>query len=168
MHPSSHNKRVSGSGRPGAATPPDVERHDEVYFRHGSGPKAGRVLSRGAHGCVIEADGERHKVRWEHLLGHKVRVRADVKVVDSGEDGFVVEASGGARRFVRDPLGVVDPGEQAAPRGMKKALSPTVLLVGEPLEMSKALARPAAAPAPTLRPFDAGIAAALETLSAAS
>ena len=117
--------------------PPDIERHDEVYFRHVAGPKVGRVLSRGSHGCVIEADGERHKVRWEHFLGHKVRVRPDVRVVDKGEDGFLVESASGERRFVRDPLGVVTP----EPEPMKKSLLPVVLFVGEPELLLKAAGR---------------------------
>lgn len=145
-----------------AASPPDVERHDEVYFRHASGPKAGRVLSRGAHGCVIEADGERHKVRWEHFLGHKVRVRPDVKVVDKGEDGFLVEDRGGARRFVRDPVGVIDP------EPLKKAAAPAVLLMGEPGDLAKAIAAPKREPRPFERPFDVALRQAAERISAAA
>jgi predicted ABC-type ATPase len=116
---------------------PDVERHDEIYFRHASGPKTGKVLSRGAHGCVIEADGSRHKVRWENFLGHKVRVRPDVRVVDKGEDGFLVESRAGERRFVRDPMGEV----KADGPAMRKALRPTVLFFAEPEVLAKAMGR---------------------------
>lgn len=122
---------LSGKGR---AEPPDVERHDEVYFRHTSGPKVGRVLARGSHGCTIEADGARHKVKWENFLGHKVRVRPDVKVVDQGEDGLLVEDSTGRRRFVQDPMGAID-----ATGEMHKSLRPTILLFGRREDMFKAL-----------------------------
>lgn len=143
-------------------TTPDVERHDEVYFRHASGPRAGRVLSRGAHGCVIDADGERHKVRWEHFLGHKVRVRPDVKVVDKGEDGFLVEDGAGARRFVRDPIGVVDP------QPMRKAIAPAVLFLADPAELAKAVAPGEPIAKPIVSAFDMALHQAAERISAAA
>lgn len=127
--------KASARQPPDPADLPDIERHDEVYFRHASGPKVGRVLSRGAHGCVIEADGKPHKVHWENFLGHKVKVQPKVKVVDRGEDGFLVESPGGHRRFVRDEAGPADP------PAMRKSLLPTVLLMGTQEALLKASGR---------------------------
>jgi hypothetical protein len=110
---------------------PDVELHDEVYFRHAAGPKCGRVLARGKHGATIEADGEHHKVKWEHFLGHKVRVRPDVKVIDQGVDGMLVEDARGRRRYVHDPVG-------DDPPAMAKSLMPMVLFFGDSEELIKA------------------------------
>lgn len=126
--------RAKPQKAPDSADIPDVERHDEVYFRHRSGPKVGRVLARGAHGCTIESDGGRHKVRWDGFLGHKVRVRSDAKVVDQGEDGLLVEAPSGHRRFVRDPMGVIDAGGD-----VHKSLLPAVLFIASPADLMKAM-----------------------------
>ena len=114
-----------------AQAAPDVERGDEVYFRHKTGPLAGKVLSRGAHGVIVEHKGKRHPVRWGDLHGHKVKVRPEVKVVDQGEDGMIVEDRSGGRRFVHDPL--EPPREQ-----MVKSCRPVVLLFGEPELLVKA------------------------------
>jgi hypothetical protein len=84
---------------------PDVEIHDEVYFRSPRGPLVGRVSAVGQHGCHVHDGKTHHKVKWEHLLGHKVRVRPEVKVVDQGEDGLIVEDPRGRRRYVHDPMG---------------------------------------------------------------
>lgn len=112
---------------------PDVELHDEVYFRHAAGPKTGRVLARGQHGCTIEADGTRHKVKWESFLGHKVRVRPDVKVVDQGKDGMIVEDPHGRRRYVHDPV-------DETPPPLTKSLLPPVLFFAGREELMKAIA----------------------------
>jgi predicted ABC-type ATPase len=133
---------MKSAKRNDSETPPDVERHDEVYFRHPSGPKCGKVLSRGQHGCVIEADGKRHKVKWEHLHGHKVRVRPDVKVVDTGEDGFIVADGSGRRRFVQDPLGVMPNEEEAMGKSVlfvsRPVAAPTVLFFCSGEDLAKA------------------------------
>lgn len=113
---------------------PDVEPRDEVYFRHASGPMSGKVLSRGSHGCWIDAAGVRHKMRWEDFLGHKIRVQSDAKVVSKGEDGLLVESSSGHRRFVRDPMGVIDP----PPEPMRKSFLPVVLFFGAAMDLLKA------------------------------
>lgn len=90
---------------------PDVEIHDEIYYRHKDGPRSGKVVSVGEHGCQVDcsAGGGRHKVRWADLHGHKVRVRPDVKVVDQGIDGMLVEDPRGRRRYVHDPVGEETP-----------------------------------------------------------
>ena len=97
---------------------PDVERGDQVYFRHASGPQAGKVLARGDKGVTLEHEGRRHRVLYADLLGHKVRVGLGAKLVDSGEDGFVVEDRAGRRRYIHDPRDAR--AEDAKP--MKKAL----------------------------------------------
>lgn len=126
-------KPPAATEAPDLADLPDVERHDEIYFRHEAGghAKLGKVLARGAHGCSVEAGGQKHKVRWEHYLGHATRVRPDVKVVHQGEDGMLVEAPDGSRRFVRDPLGVVDQRPDESPTAkpkLAKSYAPLVLL----------------------------------------
>lgn len=119
-----------------AEAPPDVERHDEVYFRHAKGPKVGRVLSRGEHGCVIEADGERHKVYFKDIHGHKKRISPEVKVVDQGEDGMLVEDRSGKRRFVSDVIGAEEPGVRPMAKSMR------ILIMGTTPElMAKAMGR---------------------------
>ena len=114
-------------------TPPDVERGDEVYFRHKSGPACGKVLARGAHGVTLDHEGQRRQVRWEDLHGHKVKLRPEVKVVDQGEDGMIVEAQGGQRRYVHDPI---EPPKEDRP--LRKAM-PVALLFTSPEELAKAL-----------------------------
>ena len=112
------------------AKTPDLERHDEVYFRGDAGPMCGKVLSRGAHGAIIDVEGKRHKMHWERYLGHKVRVRPDVKVVSQGEDGLLVEGPAGDRRFVRDDLGT---------KPMAKSLMPAVLFFAGATAVTEAI-----------------------------
>ena len=76
---------------------------DEVYFHHKGQPKAGKVLCTGRHGCTVEHEGEKHKLKWEHLAGHKSRSQQDYKVLDHGEDGLIVENQHGKRRFLGIP-----------------------------------------------------------------
>lgn len=111
---------------------PDVELHDDIYFRHAAGPKVGRVVAHGKHGATVHADGEHHKVRWENVLGHKVKVRPDVRVVDQGVDGMIVQDPAGRRRYVHDPVG-----EEPAP--LAKSLVPRVVFFGRGAELAKAL-----------------------------
>lgn len=95
---------------------PDVERHDEVYFRHASGPQVGKVLARGKDGVTLDHAGKRHQVRYADVLGHKVRIGLKAKVADTGEDGFIAEDESGRRRFIRDGVST------EASRPMAKAL----------------------------------------------
>src|SRR3546814_11539678 len=69
----------------------DVYPGDEVFFDHRAGPLSGRVLAYGRHGCTVDVAGKRHKVEWGRVLGHKKRAKLDVRVLDHGEDGMVVE-----------------------------------------------------------------------------
>lgn len=76
---------------------------DEIYFHHKGVPKAGKVLCTGKHGCTVEHEGKQHKLKWEHLAGHKKRAPQRYKVVEEGEDGLIVEDSAGKRRLVTIP-----------------------------------------------------------------
>jgi hypothetical protein len=81
---------------------------DEVYFRHGKEPKSGKVLSSGTHGCVVDHGGKQHKLKWEHVLGHKKRSNQQFKIEEHGEDGLIVRDKTGKRRFVAIPKDAKD------------------------------------------------------------
>ena len=49
----------------------NASKDDEVYFHHRGAPKSGKVLCTGKHGCTVDCGGEQHKLKWEHLAGHK-------------------------------------------------------------------------------------------------
>lgn len=82
---------------------PGVEVGDEVYFHHADGPRSGKVVAHGRHGCTIKADDAHHKVPWKHLLGHKKRAPQQYRVVEEGDDGMIVEDKAGRRRFIAVP-----------------------------------------------------------------
>lgn len=86
--------------------PPDVEVHDEVYFHHKGTVLSGKVLAHGKRGAHVQVEGaaEPHRVKWEHMAGHKMRSRPSMKVVDQGEDGLILEGQDGRRRYVHDPI----------------------------------------------------------------
>ena len=92
-------KKPAPHGRPAVAL------GDELYFQHPQrGPTSGKVLCHGAHGVTLEcAQGQRHQVRWERLLGAKHRLAQDFAVVEQGEDGAVLEDAQGQRRFLQWP-----------------------------------------------------------------
>lgn len=77
---------------------------DEVYFHHKGVPKSGKVLCTGRHGCTVqEESGTQHKLKWEHLAGHKKRAQQRYHVVEEGEDGLIVQDGNGQRRLVTIP-----------------------------------------------------------------
>lgn len=76
---------------------------DEIFFHKSGQPCCGKVLSAGKHGCFVEHDGQRHKLKWAHLAGHKKRTQQNYTVVDKGEDGIVVQDANGRRRLVSIP-----------------------------------------------------------------
>ena len=78
----------------------DIHRGDHVYFNHPSGPRSGKVVCHGRHGCTVECDNEQHRVKWHNVLGHKSKVDKTYKVVEEGHDGMIVEDETGKRRFV--------------------------------------------------------------------
>lgn len=80
-----------------------ANRDDEVYFHKGGQPVSGKVLCSGKHGCTVEHDGKQHKVKWEHLAGHKKRAPQRYSVVEEGEDGLIVQDQHGKRRLVSIP-----------------------------------------------------------------
>jgi len=130
---------------------PDVELHDDVYFRHETGPLAGRVAAVGKHGCTVISGKDTHKVRWEHFLGHKVKVRPGVKVVDQGEDGFIAETPEGLRRYVHDPVGTKPPAEPEMTKALGGWTPPRLMLFAPREELMKALG-PAGRPGLALQP----------------
>ena len=88
---------------------------DQVFFDR-KAPRAGRVVSSGEHGAVIEhGGGRRDRVRWDHVLGHQSRSEAKLDLVAHGEDGFVVRDGQGRRRYIEDPLGAGTPMAKARP-----------------------------------------------------
>lgn len=82
---------------------PGYDVGDEVFFQHESGPNYGRIVSHGEHGCHVDTDGgDRHKVLWGSILGHKERANRKYKVIARGEVGGIIEDENGKRQFVRD------------------------------------------------------------------
>lgn len=89
--------------RPEPEPNPDVCRGDHVYFQHKAGPQAAEVLCTGKHGITVKHGGGHHKVRWEHVLGHKKRAAQKYDVLDEGEDGLIVQDADGQRRYLNIP-----------------------------------------------------------------
>lgn len=84
-------------------TTPRANIDDEVFFHHREGPRSGKVVATGRHGCTVKHKGEHHKVRWEHLAGHKKRAQQRYTVLEKGEDGLIVQDQRGAKRYVGIP-----------------------------------------------------------------
>lgn len=76
---------------------------DEVFFHHAGVPKVGKVLCAGRHGCTVDHEGTQHKLKWEHLAGHKSRAPQNYKVMDHGDDGMIVENQHGHRQYLSIP-----------------------------------------------------------------
>lgn len=76
---------------------------DEVFFHRSGQPVSGKVVCTGKHGLTVEHGGAKHKIRWEHLSGHKKRAPQRYHVLEEGEDGLIVQDSTGKRRFVGIP-----------------------------------------------------------------
>ena len=76
---------------------------DEVFFHHKGVPKVGKVLCTGRHGCTVDHEGEQHKLKWEHVAGHKSRAKQEFRVIEHGDDGIIVENQNGHRRFLSIP-----------------------------------------------------------------
>lgn len=82
---------------------PDVTVGDEVYFQHGKGPQSAKVAATGRHGITVHHENKHHRVKWEHVLGHKKRVAQKYNVLDEGEDGLIVQDEKGQRRYINVP-----------------------------------------------------------------
>ena len=96
-------RRTPAAGKRAAAAQPggsyDVD--DEVFFRHAEGPRSGRVVARGRHGCTVdEPCGRRHQIAWDGFLGLKGRQTYPARVVDRGAGGAIMEREDGRRFFV--------------------------------------------------------------------
>lgn len=86
-----------------AAATPVAYRGDEVFFHKGGQPVSGKVLCTGRHGCTVEHGGQQHKVKWEHVSGHKKRAPQRYHVLEHGEDGVIVRNQHGERRYIGIP-----------------------------------------------------------------
>ncbi len=94
---------MSNPEKPNAEHPRRAGVHagDELYYRHPRhGAVSGKVLAHGRHGCTLQCGKQRHKVKWDNVLGHKRRSPQDYTVVEEGEDGLVVTDARGRRRYV--------------------------------------------------------------------
>ena len=109
-----------------SAAGPRAYAGDEVFFHKGGKPVSGKVLCTGKHGCMVEHSGQRHKVKWHEVVGHKKRAMQRYHVIDQGEDGLIVSDSSGRTRYVGIPSEargerlVLDRG----PRKARNALEP--------------------------------------------
>jgi hypothetical protein len=76
---------------------------DEVFFHHKGKPKVGKVLAVGKHGCTVDHEGEQHKLKWEHISGHKKRAPQQYKILHHGDDGMIIENQSGMQHYVGIP-----------------------------------------------------------------
>ncbi len=92
-----------------------VNAGDEVYYQHTDGPKSGKVSAVGHHGATVEVpEGGTENVKWGNFLAHKQRSQVQMRVVDRGEDGAILQDEKGKRHFVRGSIddevqGYLDP-----------------------------------------------------------
>lgn len=86
--------------KPDPVANPDVCVGDHVYFQHPQGPHAAQVKAVGKHGITVHHADKPHRVRWEHVLGHKSRASQQYSVLEEGEDGMIVSDAGGKRRYL--------------------------------------------------------------------
>jgi hypothetical protein len=77
--------------------------NDEVYFHKRGEPCSGKVRAVGKHGCTIEHGGKDHKVKWEHIVGHKKRAPQQYKVLEHGEDGLIAQNQHGQKKYFGIP-----------------------------------------------------------------
>lgn len=94
---------VAPQKKPEPVANPDVCTGDHVYFQHPAGPHAAQVKAVGKHGITVDHGGKPHRVRWEHVLGHKSRAAQQYSVLEEGEDGMIVADAGGKRRYLNIP-----------------------------------------------------------------
>lgn len=101
----------------------DYDLDDEVFFRGADGPRSGRVVSHGQHGCTVdEPCGKRHHVLWESVLGLKGRKTYPAKVVDRGSAGSILERADGSRFYVAGEVPLAEePDDLSADEVLQKA-----------------------------------------------
>ena len=92
-----------GAGQQQAQEAPRAYKGDHVYFHKGGEPVSGEVMCTGKHGCTVSHKGEHHKVKWQHVLGHKKRAPQRYHVEEEGEDGLIVRDGNGKRHYVGIP-----------------------------------------------------------------
>jgi len=51
----------------------------------------------------VRHEGKHHRVKWEHVLGHKLRKSQKYNVLEEGEDGLIVQDEDGQRRYITVP-----------------------------------------------------------------
>jgi hypothetical protein len=107
----------SGGNNGGDEQPrPMVANDDHIYFSTDAGAHHGKVVAIGQHGCTCDdADGKRHEVLWDSVLGHKKRADKRLVIVDKGEDGFIAKNEDGKLVFVRGEVGDAEHPENTAP-----------------------------------------------------
>lgn len=85
--------------------PQSVFTGDVIYYNHPDhGALSGSVISVGQHGCQVDGEHGVHPVKWESLLGHKVRSERKFTLVESGEDGSIALDENGKRVFIAGQL----------------------------------------------------------------
>jgi hypothetical protein len=105
---------------------------DVLYFQHPEhGVLSGPVASVGQHGVTIRHEaGEDgyHRVKWEHVLGHKTRRDRRLKLIDRGEDGGIAEDEDGKRVFIAGEL----PEEEGGPlnKAQQDEFGPLLIDIG--------------------------------------
>lgn len=140
VKPAAPKAAASAPRKPGKPFP-GVERGDEVYFKAGDQHSHGRVASHGAHGCHIDHEGGRSRVYWEDILGHKSRSAKSAKVLNQGDDGFLMEDDHGRRRFVAGeppaPQREDEPGDHDAVLEHARKATPLAKALGQLDELVK-------------------------------
>ena len=89
--------------KPQPGKPVSANCGDEVYFHRAGQPVSGKVVAAGRHGCTVDHGGKHHKLKWEHLVGHKKRAPQRYTVLEEGEDGLIVADGTGRKRYVGIP-----------------------------------------------------------------
>lgn len=117
-------KRTDPTGQAPAAQNPGVRKGDHIYFRDAENVMHGRVRACGDHGATIQSDAGTHRVTWDRVMGHKQRAKVDMKVVDQGEDGAIVEDQDGRRFFLRS----LDEPQEEGEEPMHKSLAAGTVL----------------------------------------
>ncbi len=75
---------------------------DEVFFQGADGPRSGRVVSHGQHGCTVdEPCGKRHQVLWDGVLGLNPRCLEHVVYLTRAQIGKRVAALTG---YAQNPV----------------------------------------------------------------
>ncbi len=129
QHPAASGKigarmaRMPSVSQPSPGGRGSYDVHDEVFFHSASGPRSGRVVAHGQHGCTVdEPGGSRHQVTWDAVLGLKGRKTFPARVVDHGAGGAILEREDGSRFFAAGDVPVAaDPDDLSCDEVLQKA-----------------------------------------------